>query len=383
MREIRKLTEDDFRESLELSQYAFQYKVAEADLPKRKESFTTHEVWAEFENGVLTSKLHIIPLEIFLGNQPISMGGIAGVATWPEYRRNGSVSRLISQSLQSMKENGQSISFLHPFDFHFYRRFGWEFCFSQKKVTVEKKDLHFMKLTTGKVSRLSNLENLSVINEIYEGFAKKYNGMLKRSLTWWKNNVYSPDYQFVVYTNSENTPTGYLLYKNAEKLLDVQEFIYVDEEARSGLWNFICQHDSMVDKVEMMLTEDDQLPFLLKNPKVKIEVVPYFMARIVDVQAFLSQYPIAKQESEIVLHITDEHAEWNTISLKLANGLVTQADPEENGLSVDVQALTAALLGAQKLQFLYEAGFIQGEASDIALFEQLMPNRTTSLIDFF
>jgi predicted acetyltransferase len=45
MREIRKLTEDDFKESLELSQYAFQYKVEEENLPKRKESFKKHEVW--------------------------------------------------------------------------------------------------------------------------------------------------------------------------------------------------------------------------------------------------------------------------------------------------------------------------------------------------
>jgi hypothetical protein len=47
MHEIRKLTEDDFMESLELSQYAFQYKVAEEDLPKWKEIFKKHEVYSE------------------------------------------------------------------------------------------------------------------------------------------------------------------------------------------------------------------------------------------------------------------------------------------------------------------------------------------------
>ncbi|MBM7662377.1 putative acetyltransferase [Bacillus mesophilus] len=381
MPEIRQLTEDDFKESLELSQYAFQYKVPESDLPKRKEGFKKHEVWGEFDQGRLTSKLHILSLQVFLGEQPISMGGIAGVATWPEYRRNGSVSRLINQSLQSMKDKGQSISFLHPFDFHFYRRFGWEFCFSQKKVTVEKKDLHFMKAAPGKVSRIT--DELTPVYEMYESFTKKYNGMLKRDLSWWQQSIVSPEYQFVIYTNEAGTPTGYLLFKNAEKLLDVQEFVYLDEEARRGLWNFICQHDSMVDKVELVLTEDDQLPFLLRNPKVKIEIVPYFMARIVDAKAFLSQYPFLHQEGELVLHIKDEQAEWNCTSLKLSNGEISEASSGEQGLTLDIQSLTAVLLRAQKAQFLHEVGSIQGNLKDIQLLSESVPNRNTSLVDFF
>ena len=54
------------------------------------------------------------------------MGGIAGVATWPENRRQGHVSTLLKHALQEMKSKGQTLSFLHPFSIPFYRKFGWE-----------------------------------------------------------------------------------------------------------------------------------------------------------------------------------------------------------------------------------------------------------------
>ncbi|WP_246943808.1 GNAT family N-acetyltransferase [Bacillus pinisoli] len=383
MREIRRLTEEDFIQSLELSQYAFQYVVPKEDYPKRKETFITHEVWGEFEDGKLSSKAHIIPLQIFLGEKLVSMGGLAGVATWPEYRRNGSVTRLMIQSLQSMKEKGQTLSMLHPFDFHFYRRFGWEYCFTQKKITVDKKDLHFMQEAPGRVRRLVQGEELPIVNDLYEKYAKNYNGMLQRTTSWWEKNVSSPGYQFVLYTDHQGEPAGYLLYKNADQLLDVQEFVYVNEEARRGLWNFICQHDSMVNQVKLILTEDDSLPFLLKNPKVKIELEPYFMARIVDVKGFLEQYEFEKVVEGLVLHIQDDQAKWNQISIKIENGEISVASKDDRGLALNIQALTAVLLGAQKADFLFRTGDIKGTPEQVAILSKLIPNRGTSLIDFF
>ncbi|TKH33755.1 GNAT family N-acetyltransferase, partial [Paenibacillus polymyxa] len=38
----------------------------------------------------------------------------------------GMVSRLLTHALEEMKTAGQSLSFLHPFSFAFYRKFGWE-----------------------------------------------------------------------------------------------------------------------------------------------------------------------------------------------------------------------------------------------------------------
>ncbi|MFG6497082.1 GNAT family N-acetyltransferase, partial [Fictibacillus sp. UD] len=102
--EIRRLSEMEYEKSLQLSQYAFQYVVKEEDLPKRYEMMKKHEIWGEFEKDDLISKLHILSLEISIDNKRFPMGGIAGVATWPEHRRKGSVTRLLQKALQSMKK---------------------------------------------------------------------------------------------------------------------------------------------------------------------------------------------------------------------------------------------------------------------------------------
>src|SRR5699024_11630095 len=80
--------------------------------------------------------VHIIPLFINVGRNSINMGGISAVATWTEYRRRGIAKDLLQHSLRKMKENGQVISLLHPFLVGFYRKYGWELAYVQKKYTI-------------------------------------------------------------------------------------------------------------------------------------------------------------------------------------------------------------------------------------------------------
>ncbi|MBS4213970.1 GNAT family N-acetyltransferase [Neobacillus rhizophilus] len=72
------------------------------------------------------AKLHIIPLSIYIKDAEWNMGGIAGAATYPEYRRTGYVKSFILESLKQMRDNVQIVSLLHPFDIGFYRKYGWE-----------------------------------------------------------------------------------------------------------------------------------------------------------------------------------------------------------------------------------------------------------------
>jgi predicted acetyltransferase len=279
--QVRKLTEQEFDKSIEL-----QYKVNKEDLPKRYKMLKRHEIWGEFEDEELISKLHILSLEIIIENCRFAMGGIAGVATWPEHRRKGSVTRLLNKALISMKEKGQTISFLHPFNIQFYRRFGWELTASLNKYTIEKIDLQRYPEVPGSISRLQKVDGNSQLNVVYEKWSKKYNHLLVRNDYWWDNHVFTEGYNRIVYKDENGEPKGYLCCKAADKLLDVQEFVYVTENARRALWNFICQHDSMIDKVKIVAPSHDQLPYLLNNPRIHQEHYPYFMARIVDVKGF-------------------------------------------------------------------------------------------------
>jgi predicted acetyltransferase len=382
--EIRKLSEAEFQKSLQLSEYAFQYKLREEDLPKRYEMMKKHEIWGEFEQGNLISKLYILPLEIYIENKRFSMGGIAGVATWPEHRRKGSVTRLLDQALQSMKEKGQTISLLHPFNIDFYRRFGWELTATLNKYTIGKNDLVRYSDVPGSVERFKKEDGNTLLNAVYEEWFHTYNHLMIRSDDWWDNHVFTEGYNRIIYKDDQGKPKGYLCCKAADKLLDVQEFIYVTEDARRALWNFICQHDSMVDKVKIIAPANDQLPYLIQNPKIHQERYPYFMARIVDVEEFLKQYPFQMTDRPLSITITDEKAEWNNSTFSISEGGILRSPANsEKTLSMDVQTLTAALLGSQKPAFLYECRKIKGTPEDVMLLDQMITKKPAAFLDFF
>lgn len=386
------MTEHDFDQSLALSQYAFQYVIPEDDKERRKEMMRQQEIWGEFEGDELISKTNLLDHQVFIGEKTFSMGGVAGVATWPEHRRKGSVGRLLKHSLSMMKERSQVISYLHPFDFHFYRRFGWELAFSNKKYSFEKKDLIQLPHSSGKVVRVNHKEKLDELNRVYETYFTRYSGMLKRSEYWWNNHVCTKGIVTAVYYDQTGEPAGYILYKVSDRLLDVEEIVTINHEALRGLWNFICQHDSMVDKVKMVVPQDDQLPFLLHNPRVQQEIVAYFMARIVDVEAFLKQYPFKREQNEsILLYVTDEVATWNNGTYTISKDSVQFEPMTEEGVKVtssqgvftDIQTLTALLLGYQTATFLYQSGKLTGDEQEVTKLDRMITAKPTCFYDFF
>src|SRR5262245_58735639 len=140
--ETRQLRMEDFEERMALSQYAFQFTLTPQDLEDRRRKYLPEQDWGAFdEQGALLSALMLIPLETWIQGKLFSMGGIAGVATWPEARRRGCVDKLLTLTLETMKNNGQTLSMLHPFSFSFYRKYGYESTIERKKYTLETRQL--------------------------------------------------------------------------------------------------------------------------------------------------------------------------------------------------------------------------------------------------
>lgn len=113
--DIRQLHSEEFNLSMDLSEYAFQYKLPSEKRANAKERFKAERVWGAFEEGTLEAKLTLLPFQVYIQGRLVPMGGLAGVATWPENRRQGHVAKLLAHTLQTMNEAGQTLSFLHPF----------------------------------------------------------------------------------------------------------------------------------------------------------------------------------------------------------------------------------------------------------------------------
>ncbi|EOP87996.1 GNAT family N-acetyltransferase [Bacillus cereus] len=383
---VIQLKEDKFREALRLSEYAFQYKVDEErlqqQLTKMKES---HKIYGIMEGEDLAAKLHLIPFHIYIGKEKFKMGGVAGVATYPEYRRSGYVKELLQYSLQTMKKDGYTVSMLHPFAVSFYRKYGWELCANLVTCHMTKSDLVMKKQVNGTVKRFNKENHPEEVEKLYEVFAERFSGMLVREKNWWLQAVYD-DLTLAIYYDENKKAAGYMLYKIENYKMTVEEFVPLHNEARNGLWNFICQHDSMIKELEMTVSENEPLLYSLQEPRVKTEIKPYFMGRIVDVEQFLKQYELNwnNVQQEVILHITDAFAPWNNVTVRLANHEITIVEETtEKGIKLDINALSAIMFGYKRPLELNELELISGSDEAIRSIENLVPVRKPFIYDFF
>ncbi len=381
---VTKLTKEHYKEAMKLSEYAFQYKVPEERVEERLELMDKHhQLYGVFSGEELAAKLHLLPLEVYIGGQTVKMGGVAGVATYPEYRRSGFVREMLTDLLETMKNEGCTISMLHPFSVPFYRKYGWELFSSHLKASLKSESLVMKKQAPGTVKRHVGKDGHSEeIENVYDQFASRFSGMLKRETRWWQQSIYSEDTYAAVYYNESGTAEGYLLYEVKDSKMTVEEFVPLTPSARTGLWNFICQHDSMIKDLEITTFESDPLFYSLKEPRIKAEVTPYFMARIVDAAAFLKDYEFSSQE-RAVLTIKDDYAPWNNGTYEISDGNVTKTDAEKGEISLSINALTAALFGYKRPLDLYEIGEMEGSEEAVDRLERLIPERKAFFYDFF
>lgn len=390
--EIRQFTAEEFDDSLNLSEYAFQYKLSPEDREKRRALFIPERSWGAFEDGALLAKLTLLPLQLYIQGRPFRMGGIAGVATWPEKRRSRLVSRLLSKALSRMNEEGQTLSCLHPFSIPFYRKFGWEVYTDYKKYTINVDNFPAKTAVDGTIKR--DLKDVTLLNGVYHTFAKRYNGTIVRDADWWKQMVLGDEDHTAVYFSAAGEPEGYVLYHVKNKELIVDEFVFLNETARQGLWTYLANHDSMVTQAVVdHVPADDLLPFMLRDPRCKQETVPYFMARIVNAEVFVREYLFhapASQATRLNLQIVDGFAPWNNGTWRLevdseGHGQLVQAEPGggEGGLACDIQTLTAILLGYKRPREMFAYGRLGGPEKDVETLERLIPVGTTALLDFF
>ncbi|MFC5651151.1 enhanced intracellular survival protein Eis [Paenibacillus solisilvae] len=387
--ELRQLIQEEFKSSIKLSSFAFQYEVEEQRLKELEKRFKPEQTWGFFEENSLIAKMSIIPFDTYIGGKVFAMGGIAGVATWPEYRRQGLVAKLLEHGLRLMKTNGQSISFLYPFAFNFYRKYGWETYTDYKKYTIETSHFPERKSYSGTILRIGN--EWGILDELYQAYASNYNGTLVRNQDWWNYNVLQKkESQVVVYYDETKQAQGYLIYNVKDQEMTVHEMVYVNELASDALWTFIANHDSMILRAVLKAPSNDQLPFKLSNPRIKQEVIPYFMARIVDVEAFLKEYPIhdTGEKDTFLLEVVDTFAPWNQGKYEWTMGAdgqtqISRSTSDVVDITMDVQTLTTLMLGYQSAAFLQQIGRLKCSESLANRLNQRLAIRQTYNMDFF
>lgn len=366
--QMRRLTTDDTAQYNALLRYAFQ--VTDSELASlgwnqkemersKKPVLKKTESFGWFDGEKLASQISVYPMQVNLFGRMYKMGGVTGVATYPEYMGRGLMSRLMKQALDNMRENHQSVSMLFPYLIPYYRKKGWEIVSDKMTYTIKDTQLPKRRKVGGNVERVDS--DSEDVRRVHDAFTLMRHGA--SSATSWEWEEYwrweADDVLVAVYYDAQGQPTGYLVYYIANDIFRIKELVYINQEARHGLWNYISAHFSMIEKVVGSNYTNEPMAFLLEDSEIQEEIEPYIMARIVDFEEFIRQYPfdIISIHNDLHFVLEDPIMECNCGDFSLrwdteGNTVFERGGTRGELVRCDIQTLTTMFYGYKRPTYL-------------------------------
>ncbi len=380
--EIRNIEKKDIQQKYSIMHYCFQGKEAEVT-QEYIASFVPENHIGMFEGDQLMSSLEIVPKHIVMYTKPMKMGGLGGITSFPEFRYGGTAKMLILRSLEIMRERKMLISFLKPFSYSFYRKYGWETHLHKKHYSIPISSLSKIGVNLHTFKRLS-YDDLPAVKSMYERHILQYNGCAMRTENDWKGRFAG----HFVYGSIDGSGRikGYLIFTIDQKTMNVDEFICDDIDAQRDLLQFIHRHDSQINEVILTSAPDDLTDIILGDPPIT-ELLFKMMARVVDVAEFLKFYDYGNFEGEFNINIKDPWAEWNnhTFAVQVKSGKASVAETQsDEDISISIGAFSQMVMGyAGFSKQLYMKRVEYCDADKKAVFDAMFPDRKTDLYDFF
>lgn len=300
----------------------------------------------------------------FDGRQML-LGGVGGVATLPQYRRNGIIRTCMNFTLRDMYEQGYAFSFLYPFSMQYYRQFGYEAANTVHKWTIPFAELQKRSIE-GKVEQIFPGDCTEPLLEIYQKFYQGYNlssicGQYREAFE--KENLLKQKRYVFLYRNAKGEPRGFFTYRKKEKedgtVMDCtpsfasrNDFLFLDTQAFWAMLSFIkTAFGSYYTKIQFGVPADIPLTNLVgENNMAQCERFCGGMVRVVNVQKVLEMCR-CKGNGELCMEIHDSillenHGVWKISFAEGKDNRVEKMDGSEKAdITLPVNAFSALICG--------------------------------------
>jgi predicted acetyltransferase len=347
---------EQFQDSLE---YAFNPEDGPQDEHEWDPDEQPGEARALFDDEEMRCVCRHYWFQTRLRGHALEMPGLSAVASPPEHRRKGDVTRLLAESLAEYRERGDFLTALWAFEHPFYERQGWALANKWTQYECDPDALGFARdhpLAGGDFHRLK-ADEADRLDPVLAAHNEGYELSLERTETWWRERVFSSwrtDPYVYAWADDEGETRGYVVYRiddgDEGKRLRTTEFAAADHEARINLLRFLANHDSQVERVSINGPVDTDLLDLAEDPAdVECEVKPGPMVRLVDVPTAFEalDYP-TDLDAEFTLAVADPLVDWNdgTFRVAVADGRATCEPTAEETASPPETADATASVGA-------------------------------------
>lgn len=368
------------------------YAFNKPDSPQRRAFFSQRYqhawVYGLKEQQRLVSGLYSIPFQVNFHQVIYQMNGIGDVMSAPEFAGRGGAGTLLRTALTEMAAKGVTLSYLAPFSFRYYRRFGYEQVFDHTLYQIASADLPRLKIDVhGQIQRLPLATAWPQLQDFYTAQPSSQRGGLLRPDWWWQYlSAKNPAWEVALRFDAQQQLTGYLIYQRTATTFDVQEWQFVDSATYQELALFITKHGTSYQQFSYAAPTAAQLDRLTEPYALTAKTVPYMMARIVNLKDFLQRYPFTCDFAPITLQVSDDILPANqaTWQLQRQQGQTQIATSNVAGeLKLSIQSLTKASFGYRRLTDLLHYGEISGSQQVAQKLDQALVHEAPCLIDYF
>lgn len=240
----------------------------------------------------------------YCGNY-ISTLTIGGVNTDPQYRRQGYVRKMFDYLFDMAPSRSWVVSMLHPFNFSYYRKFGYEKICDHKIVSFPMSSISDIERNHN-LKPLDSEDRLNDVISLYNEFGNRKNIMFPRH----DGGMYNLDpstgkYSTYIWYDDSGKPASYITLKVENEYvvnhmrsinLVVNEMVFTSPDSLRALFGFMRMYEGQNDSVKInncaMSPEVDLI--LREFIGTDYELVGDIAARILDVKTILeaNKYPL-------------------------------------------------------------------------------------------
>ena len=322
-----------------------------------------------FNDDKLTSYIMVNKFKSEVFGHHVPMAGIGYVASYPEYRGQGHISKLMKEILNDLHDEGIPFTSLAPFSESFYRHYGFSNSIYQKEYRFSGGALRTFKLPrTGHVIR-GKWDDLMVQNGVIQLYERQLhtdderNTVIREAWWWNRMDTYYHNRNIAVYIDSNGRPISYLIYRIQGDVFLAYELYSITAKGLVALLGFMGSHAGAIKEFRMTLPEHSLIgEFFPEQNQLKISLHPYMMSRIVDFAKMIT-YMKPLQEGTFNLEvISDDQCPWNIGVWQMTNkdGKVSCKQIEDGlvDFSGPITAWTQVLLGRLSMRDAVKLGLI-------------------------
>lgn len=394
---VRKTTPEESQRVNELFAIAFETPLSNCPAdPNNSKAYH----WAAFldNDQEMMSTFTISDFQIQFDGHSCKMGGIGGVATLPQYRRNGGIRGCFNAALPDMYKKGYDFSYLFPFSTGYYRKFGYECCVQKFGWEVNLALLNPAK--TGGTFRLAEKSTplCDAIRAVNENWERTYNMMVlhdEEDYAWTDkiNPAVTQEYTYV-YFDAAGTPKAYTTFKTVMEKdgrnLVCSRFCFVDKEGFTGLMQLFKSLSADHTLAKFNTPVSTALQYLIPEWSLgaaKWNVLQNAgMVRVINVKRVLEKAKYIGS-GQITLDIRDDQIPENTgcYSVSFTDGKATSVEMSDGEADavMTIPAFSALIAGV--CDFTDAAPWFNGleVRNQAACFQQVFYRKPLMIVDYF